>query len=193
MELFKRVARRRWLKNSKPAAPQFCPYGGKQKSCGLRANWWKKKFCQRKTPEEGKRNRMMKQWKKQSKRFAGKRDAKCGAHQRSLAFCFQHYKVVRNISFWHTSSLKLALTNDQQITQLELCLWDHENNGECYSDMLDCVHVDEKWFFMQSDRNWFLLASDEELPYNTTHHKGYICKVMFLSAITHPQKIRGQW
>ena len=59
--------------------------------------------------------------------------------------------------------------------------------------MLDRVHVDEKWFFMQQDGTCFLLAPGEEPPHCTTRHKGYIRKVMFLSAIVRPRKIRGQW
>ena len=69
----------------------------------------------------------------------------------------------KQVFFRHTSSLKPALTDDQRITRIEYCLWNHENNGECYSDMLDRVHVDEKWFFMQSDGKYFLLAPDEEI------------------------------
>ena len=163
MGLFQRVAWRRWLKNFKPTAPRFCTYGVKQNSCGPRVNWWKKKFCQRKPPEEGK-NGMMKQSKKQSKRFPGKRDAQCGAYRKSLVFRWQHCKHIRNMFFGHTSSLKPALTDDQRITRIEYCLWNCENNGESYSDMLDHVHDDEKWFFMQSDGKCFLLTLDEELP-----------------------------
>ena len=89
--------------------------------------------------------------------------------------------------------LKPALTDDQQVTQIEYCLWNCESNGEFCSDMLDHVHVDEKWFFMQEDGTCFLLAPNEEPPHCTTCHKGYIGKVMFLSAIARLWKIRGQW
>ena len=46
--------------------------------------------------------------------------------------------------FWYTSLLKSTLTNDQFITHTEYSLWKQENNGNCYSEMLDHVHVDEK-------------------------------------------------
>jgi hypothetical protein len=58
--------------------------------------------------------------------------------------------------------------------------------------MYDMVHIDEKWFFMTSDGECYLLARDEEPPERTTAHKGYIGKVMFLCATARPRIIHGK-
>ena len=46
-------------------------------------------------------------------------------------------------------------------------------------DMLDHVHVNEKWYYMQSDGIYYLLALGEEPPFKTMCYKSYIQKVMF--------------
>lgn len=91
----------------------------------------------------------------------------------------------------HKSSLKPMLTDEHRVARIEYCLWNRDATGMRYNDMYNCVHVDEKWFYMQEDNTCFLVAPDEKLPYRVTRHKGYIKKVMFLSAIARPRMIDG--
>jgi DNA-binding transcriptional regulator YdaS (Cro superfamily) len=56
-----------------------------------------------------------------------------------------------------------------------------------FLDMMDRVHIDEKWFHMCQDGEGYLLCSDEEPPERHVKHKGYIGKVMFLCAQARPR------
>jgi hypothetical protein len=56
-----------------------------------------------------------------------------------------------------------------------------------FQDMMDRVHIDEKWFHMCQDGEGYLLVDDEEPPERHVKHKGYIGKVMFLCAQARPR------
>ncbi|KAF0724852.1 hypothetical protein Ae201684P_020332 [Aphanomyces euteiches] len=55
-------------------------------------------------------------------------------------------------------------------------------------DMYDCVHVDEKWFYVTRTKIRFYLWPDEELPHRCVENKGHIEKVMFLYAVARPRE-----
>jgi len=79
----------------------------------------------------------------------------------------------------HTNALKPALTDEHLFARIDYCLSmrDPENLAR-YQTMYDMVHVDEKWFFLTSDNECYILADGEEPPYRSVCHKGYISKVM---------------
>ncbi|KAF0717595.1 Aste57867_2213 [Aphanomyces stellatus] len=56
-------------------------------------------------------------------------------------------------------------------------------------DMLDCVHLDEKWFYLTQERRRFYLVPGECKPDRSCKNKRYITRVMFLSAVARPQYI----
>jgi hypothetical protein len=56
-----------------------------------------------------------------------------------------------------------------------------------FLDLMDRVHIDEKWFHMCQDGEGYLLCLDEEPPERHVKHKGYIGKVMFLCAQARPR------
>ncbi|KAH9114805.1 hypothetical protein AeMF1_008349 [Aphanomyces euteiches] len=58
------------------------------------------------------------------------------------------------------------------------------------TDLLNVVHVDEKWFFMTKLRRNYLLWHDEECVPRHLYSKGNITKVMFLVAVARP---RDDW
>jgi hypothetical protein len=56
-----------------------------------------------------------------------------------------------------------------------------------YDHMYDRVHIDEKWFFLSQDGEFYILAAGEEPPKRFTKHKSHIEKVMFLCAQARPR------
>ena len=55
-----------------------------------------------------------------------------------------------------------------------------------YQDMRDCIHLDEKWFFLTREKEWYLLLPDEKNPKYCIKHKLHITKVMFLCTVVRP-------
>ena len=52
--------------------------------------------------------------------------------------------------------------------------------------MMDCIHVDEKWFFLSQQRERYLLLPEEKNPKRCVKSKSHITKVMFLCAVARP-------
>ena len=62
------------------------------------------------------------------------------------------------------------------------------SNDLVADDMLDIVHLDEKWFFVHHDGTKVYITEDESHPEpDAVQHKSHICKVMFLSAVARPR------
>ena len=61
-----------------------------------------------------------------------------------------------------------------------------------FIDMMNEVHVDEKWFFLCKESNsYILIADEEEPPKRYVKHKSHIQKVMFLCAQARPRMVNG--
>jgi len=86
----------------------------------------------------------------------------------------------------HSSILRPALTEENKLHRYEFCREEIRENG-LFNDMLDRVHVDEKWFYCDSMTKRVFLADDEREPYRATKHKSHIEKVMFLCAVARPR------
>ena len=56
-----------------------------------------------------------------------------------------------------------------------------------YHDMLDLIHLDEKWFFLSQKKERYLLLVEEKNPKHCIKHKSHITKVMVLCAAAHPR------
>ena len=65
-------------------------------------------------------------------------------------------------------------------------------NNMKFVDMMNEVHVDEKWFFLCKESNtYILIADEEEPPARYVKHKSHIKKVMFLCAQARPRMVNG--
>jgi hypothetical protein len=90
------------------------------------------------------------------------------------------------------SKLKPTLTDTNKETRYTFAL-DQINMATVhlvrprFLDMMDRVHLDEKWFHMCQDGEGYYLCADEEPPERYVKHKGYIGKVMFLCAQARPR------
>ena len=96
----------------------------------------------------------------------------------------------------HTNTLKPFLTETNMMARYLMAqsFVNPLKPGE-YQDMMDMIHVDEKWFFVTKDAQRFILADDEEDPQRTCKHKSHITKVMFFCAVARPRFIpaMNQW
>jgi hypothetical protein len=101
-------------------------------------------------------------------------------------------KALDKIFVRHTSSLKPVLTDNHKLARIDYCLSMRDKGDPTrFADMYDMVHVDEKWFYITSDGEAYILAEGEEPPVRRTMSKQYITKVMFLCAQARPRKING--
>ena len=96
----------------------------------------------------------------------------------------------------HTSALKPYLTETNKLARylMATSFINPQKPGE-YQDMMDMIHVDEKWFHVSRDGQRFLLTDDEKDPLRTCKHKSHITKVMFLCAVACPRFVTAlnQW
>lgn len=56
-----------------------------------------------------------------------------------------------------------------------------------FSDFIDHIHVNEKWFYINKINKNYYLAADEEEPHPTTPNKNHMMKVMFVVTVAHPR------
>ncbi|KAJ0402940.1 hypothetical protein ATCC90586_001981 [Pythium insidiosum] len=90
----------------------------------------------------------------------------------------------------HHARLKPHLTDDHRAARMQFAL-SFVNVGPrgalSFNDMLDFVHMDEKWFYLKKDNCRYYLAPGEEAPHVTVQHKSFIVKVMFLVVVARPR------
>ena len=53
--------------------------------------------------------------------------------------------------------------------------------------MMDVIHIDEKWFYMDTNKRKFYLEKDEPDPLRVSKSKRFVPKIMFLAAVSRPQ------
>ncbi|KAH9147093.1 hypothetical protein AeRB84_009211 [Aphanomyces euteiches] len=88
-----------------------------------------------------------------------------------------------------SSRLKPLLTEANKAERLSFAASFVINDGiqSRFADMMDTVHVDEKWFFLKRTKTKYYLWHDEEEPLRETKSKNFITKVMFLVAVARPR------
>ena len=99
----------------------------------------------------------------------------------------QHWIVDSTIRV-HCNSLKPVLTEENKVARLIMALESRDpNDPSKFRDMMDRVHVDEKWFFLSRQRERYLLLTEEKNPKRCVKSKSHITKVMFLCAVARPR------
>lgn len=58
--------------------------------------------------------------------------------------------------------------------------------GHKFQDLLNFVHLDEKWFYICKNGQKYYLHDDEHVPTRKVQHKSHITKVMFLAVCSSP-------
>jgi hypothetical protein len=92
----------------------------------------------------------------------------------------------------HVSKLHPTLTDQNKMERYLFCMGQLNNDTAHlirprFQDLMDRVHIDEKWFHLCQDGEGYLLVDGEEAPVRYTKHKNYIGKVMFLCAQARPR------
>ena len=99
----------------------------------------------------------------------------------------QHWIVDSTIRV-HCNSLKPVLTEENKVAQLIMALEAHDPQDPTkFLNMMDRIHVNEKWFFLSWHRERYLLLPEEKNPKRCVKSKLHITKVMFLCAIARPR------
>ena len=62
-----------------------------------------------------------------------------------------------------------------------------KDDKSTFEDMLDVIHVDEKWFYITKIVKKFCLGMQEHKLNCTTRSKHFSIKVMFLTAVACPR------
>ena len=87
----------------------------------------------------------------------------------------------------HCNSLKPVLTEENKVAQLIMALEARDpQDPSKFLDMMDHIHVNEKWFFLSRQRERYLLLPEEKNLKRCIKSKLHITKVMFLCAVARP-------
>lgn len=113
---------------------------------------------------------------------------------------FLQYRNNKDAVVKHSSALLPVLNEVNKVARVSYCLDQVDlrqrtitrNSGTVrYKDQYATIHVDEKWFHLTRDGKRYYLAPGEEPPKRRCKHKGYIDKIMFLSAVARPRQINA--
>jgi hypothetical protein len=112
-----------------------------------------------------------------------------------------HHLVKANEVIRHTSALKPTLSEENMVARVEYAMAKIDRTtltgtrgAVKFLPDFDEIDVDEKWFHLTYDGVRYYLAPMETAPDRRTRHKGYIDKIMFLSAVARPKKLpNGTW
>ncbi|RLN93708.1 hypothetical protein BBJ28_00015477 [Nothophytophthora sp. Chile5] len=88
--------------------------------------------------------------------------------------------------------MRPLLTADNLQTRVKFCLDHVDKSVNAYHDMMDVVHVDEKYFFITVVKRRFILIPDEPEPARKLKSKYHIIKVMVLAAVALPRQMQRE-
>ena len=74
-----------------------------------------------------------------------------------------HHWIVALTIHVHCNSLKPHLAGENKLKRVLMAM--HFRNPQDptrYQDMHDWIHLDEKWFFLTWEKEWYLLLQDEK-------------------------------
>ena len=98
-----------------------------------------------------------------------------------------HHWIVDSAIRVDSNSLKPVLMEENKVAWFVMVLDSQDPQDPMkFHDMMDCIHMDEKWFFLSWQKERYLLLLDKKNPKWCMKSKSHITKVMFLCAIAHP-------
>ncbi|CAN0492719.1 unnamed protein product, partial [Discosporangium mesarthrocarpum] len=93
----------------------------------------------------------------------------------------------------HKRWVKPVLSDKQKRDRVGFALSHMHRKGGArvvVDDMYDCVHMDEKWFYVMKDGRGIYLHPEEDAPKPPrAQNKRFITRVMFLAAVARPRMI----
>jgi hypothetical protein len=90
-----------------------------------------------------------------------------------------------------TSAVRPLLTPANKTARLRFCIG-HVNPDGLFHDMMDKVHIDEKWFYITKTKRNYYVLDNEPLPERQVKSKKFVTKVMFMAALARPRFDRGR-
>ena len=85
-----------------------------------------------------------------------------------------------------SARIKPRLTDINKFRRIEFALTFIDNDSMKFEPMFDMVHVDEKWFYEDTNKRTCLVFEDETPPLRCRQSKRFIPKTMFLAAVSRP-------
>ncbi|KAF0682707.1 hypothetical protein As57867_025112, partial [Aphanomyces stellatus] len=94
----------------------------------------------------------------------------------------------------HSSAIRPVLTEANKYARMKFAM-SFVNANMQFDEMLEHVHLDEKWFYLTKVTRTFYLVPGEAEPQRKCKSKRFITKVMFLSAVARPRynDDTGKW
>ena len=109
----------------------------------------------------------------------------------------QSWRLVKEEKLFevHSSVVKPTLTASNEYERFQWALswiddrsmYRIQRNELVFEDLMDVVHVDEKWFDKLKVSRRIIMAQGEKVPKRSAKHKSHIEKVMFLCAQARPR------
>ncbi|ETV66232.1 hypothetical protein H257_17274 [Aphanomyces astaci] len=97
-----------------------------------------------------------------------------------------HRYLKRGVFRAHSNAIRPMLTDANKYSRLKFAL-NFMAPGQDMCEMLDYVHLDEKWFYLTLVNRKFYLVPGEKPPKRKCKSKRFITKVMFLTAVARPR------
>lgn len=102
-----------------------------------------------------------------------------------------HRRVQDGDLITHSNPIKPILTENNKKVRLQFCL-SKIIAGTLFTQpsfdpMYNCIHVDEKWFYLSKESERYYLLPGESEPVRTCKSKKFIPKVMFLTVVARPR------
>ncbi|ETV74095.1 hypothetical protein H257_11397 [Aphanomyces astaci] len=92
----------------------------------------------------------------------------------------------------HSNAIRPSLTDANKYSRMKFAFNFVRANME-FDDMMDYVHLDEKWFYItKTTRRYYLVPGAKE-PQRMCKSKRFISKIMFLSAVARPDATGTWW
>lgn len=123
--------------------------------------------------------------------FAKRTNIRTLAHAIQVSKSTLHRRIQDGELVPNTNAIKPILTEDNKRARLRFCLsllvGDNHLNISMFSNMLDIIHIDEKWFYLTKKNQRYYILPNETPPYRTCKSSNFIMKIIFLCGVARPR------
>lgn len=120
--------------------------------------------------------------------FSQRRMIRALAPRVELSITALHVAMHKGLLSRRTSAIKPHLMQENMQRRLSYCLSFVDANDKFFSDMMDRVDIDEKWFYIATINASNIIVPSEEPPTRRCKHKQHLIKIMCLTAFAHPRE-----
>ncbi|KAF0709244.1 hypothetical protein AaE_012926, partial [Aphanomyces astaci] len=86
----------------------------------------------------------------------------------------------------HSNAIRPTLTDANKYNRMKFALGFVQHDME-FDELLDYVHIEEKWFYITKTTRRYYLVPGEREPERKCKNKRFVTKVMFLTAVARPR------